>query len=420
MNKGIKKILKFFLISLILVLSTAPPAYADPLSSPKYPNRPNVAWNVSLIEVVTVHILNTTPFDMVLDGNLTDFKDFYSNDSFDPQHKGSSASPTAFTPSGIPYKIPAKSGASFVVSWLDTASGNGKAFNTDNVFTDRNVAYTMKQVASDSAECSITTSDVTIHLDFNRVKNAQPSLKADIFKMVVNGAAFVIEAADFVAEPNPLAAVGFLLSAYEISASAAEIEKRDGSTDQSYFSAYVLPKGNSTETNFPNTYAPPQNLYTSSAQAAPYDGLYSQHGTSQGCPQAYIIPAVVVQRETGPSQGSLSGHLPVVFVTLATATDWNSAMDSQTQVTMQTSAAGYRIAQHLQREGKKGHVAFIKLARTLNHNERALFDNAYKAIEQKKNLSREQEALLGVFAEALEKHETKLPTPKNPAVHVTK
>ena len=95
-------------------------------------------------------------------------------------------------------------------------------------------------------------------------------------------------------------------------------------------------------------------------------------------------------------------------------------MKSQTQVEMQASAAGHKITQYLKREGKKGHIAFIKLARSLNHRELVLFDNAYKALEEKKALSREQEVLLAAFAEALEKHATSLPQMKNPPLHTHK
>lgn len=65
----------------------------------------------------------------------------------------------------------------------------------------------------------------------------------------------------------------------------------------------------------------------------------------------------------------------------------------------------------MQREGKKGHVAFIKLAGTLDYSDRALLSNAYKAIDANKPLSHEEEAFLLRFAEALEKHETSLPAP---------
>ena len=425
MNKGVEKILCSLVFSMLLAFSAAPSAYAEELTSPKYPGRPNVAWDVSLIEVVVVHVLNTTPYDMQIESTNgkvdSDFKDFYTVNSVYPQEKGTSVSPTAVTPSGIPYKIPAKSGASFIVSWLDTASSGGKQFNADEVYPDLNITYTMKQVVSNwpAQNCpNPTTGDVKILLDFNRVKQQQKSLKGDIFQLIVSGAAFVVDAAEFVVEPNPLSFMGYLISAEEIGSTAKEIAERSSSSNQAYFSAYVLPKGNSTTDNFPAAYAPPNKGYSSNDQAAPYDGLYSQHGPNGGgCPQAYIIPAVMVQRETGPDQGKLDGHLPVVFVTLATSVDWNSAMMSLNQPTMQASSAGYKITQYLNREGKKGHVAFIKLARTLNHNELVLLDGAYKAIEQKKALSREQEALLEVFAEALEKHATSLPTMKNPPAH---
>ena len=425
MHIDIRKILASLMFSLFLGLSATPSAYADELASPKYPERPNVVWNVTDRETVVVHVLNTTPFDMVLASS--DFKDYTADN---PQVGNTKASPVAFSPSGIPHKIPAKTGASFVVSWLDTAKGSNN--NADNVYPDLNMAYTMKQVVSNwpPSNCpNPTTGDVTVHMDFNRVKEQQKSLYGDIFKLIVSGSALIVDTIEFIAEPiNPIPLMGFLISAEEIAITSKEIADRGGSSDQVYFSAYVLPMNNSLTGNFPGVYnSADTSSSTTAEKAAPYDGIYSQHGTSGGgCPQAYIIPAVLVQRETSADDSKLNGNMPVVFVTLSTSVDWTSAMKAQPkQVTMQASAAGYRISQHLKREGRKGQVAFVKLARTLNHNELVLLDDAYKAIDQKKALTAAEEAFLLRFAEALEKHAAKLqplttPTTHNPAVHTNK
>ena len=410
MKTGNKKIFCSLAFSLLLVLSAVSPAYADGATNPLYPGRPNVVWNETSRSTVVVHIFNTTGYE--LDLTSSDFKDIDYPTDYHPQYGSTKASPFAFSPSGIPQVIPKQSAASFVVSWLDTALKNG--FNNDNVLADLNIAYTMKQVVSSSAynqsACpNPTTGDVTIHLDFNRVKEIQKSLKGEVFKLIVHSTEFLLDGAESVMEPNPIVLTGFLLSAYEIASDAKEIADRDGSSNQVYFSAYALPQNNSATSDFPGVYGGTNLNATSADAAAPYDGLYSQQGTTQGCPQAYIIPAVLVQRETGPSDGSLSGHMPVVFVTLSTVSDWEAALASQTQTTMQASPAGFKITQQLQREGRKGHAAFIKLTRTLNRNERELFDGAYKAIRDKKALTREQESLLLRFAEALEKHETTLP-----------
>lgn len=410
MNKDNKKIFYSLAVSLLFVLSAVSPAYAEGATNPLYPGRPNVVWNETSRSTVVVHIFNTTGYEMDLASS--DFKDIDYPTDYHPQYGSTKASPFAFSPSGIPQKILKQSATSFVVSWLDTALKDG--FNNDNVLADLNIVYTMKQVNSSSAynqsACpNPTTGDVTIHLDFNRVKEVQKSLKGEVFKLIAHSAEFLLDGAESVIEPNPIVLTGFLLSAYEIASDSKEIAERDGSSNQVYFSAYALPQSNNATSNFPGVYGGTNLNATSSDAAAPYDGLYSQQGTTQGCPQAYIIPAVLVQRETGPSDGSLSGHMPVVFVTLATVSDWEAAIASQTKVTMQASSAGYKITQQLQREGRKRHAAFIKLTRTLNRNERELFDGAYKAIRDKKALTREQEALLLRFAEALEKHETALP-----------
>ncbi len=416
MHMDLRKILASLALTLLLGLTSVPAVYADELASPKYPDRPNVVWNVTSRETVVVHVLNTTPFNMELASS--DFADYTAND---PQVKDTKASPTAFTPSGIPHKIPAKTGASFVVSWLDTAKGSSN--NDNNVLPDRNMAYTMKQVVSNwpPSNCpNPTTGDITVHMNFNRVKETQTSLYGDIFKLIVSGAALIVDSIEFIAEPiNPIPLMGFLISAEEIAATSKEIADRGGSSDQVYFSAYVLPMSNSLTGNFPAVYnSADTSSSTTAEKAAPYDGLYSQHGpTGGGCPQAYIIPAVLVQRETSADDSKLNGNMPVVVVTLATSDDWVAAMKAQTKVTMQASSAGYRITQHLQRTGKKGQVAFIKLSRTLNHNEHVLFDNAYKAIEQKKILTHEEEAFLLRFAEALEKNASKLQPLATPSQH---
>lgn len=322
-----KRTLFYLILPLLLMLTSMAPAYAAEKTGPAYPSRPNVVWNVSSRKVVVVHVLNTTAFDMELASN--EFKNLWGNDGDHPQEGPTSMYPTAFSPSGIPHKIPAKSAASFVVSWLDTALDHGD--NNNNVLPDLNMAYTMKQVDSTkwTPECSPGVGDITIHFNFNRIKETQKSLKSEIFQLIAAGASFVLDAAEFAVHPNPIDA-GYLLSATEIASTSKDIEAQDGASDQFYFSAYVLPKGNSTTSNFPGVYGGSANLNATPADdAAPYDGLYSQHGTTQGCPQAYIIPAIMVQREKTPDHSNLNGHLPVVFVTLADAELWQRAMNSQ-------------------------------------------------------------------------------------------
>lgn len=416
-----KRTLFYLILPLLLMLTSMAPAYAAEKTSPIYPERPNVVWNVSSRKVVVVHVLNATHFDMELESS--GFPNVLGEDGDHPQDGPTNIPPAVFSPSGIPHKIPAQSAASFVVSWLDTAKGSGK--NTDNVFPDLEMPYRMKQVDASawSPQCVPNKDDITINLGFNRVKQSQPSLKSEVFHLVADIASTIIGTAEFVADPTPLGLVetGYLRSAAAIASDSKAIAARDGGSDQVYFSAYVLPKGDNSSANFPGVYGGTNLNATSSESAAPYDGLYSQQGSTQGCPQAYIISAVMVQRETSPDNGKLNGSLPAVFVTLVDAEKWQDASNSQMQVSLQTSSAGYKIAQQMQREGLNGRVAFVNLAGALPRGDHELLNNAYKAIEQKKALTREQEVFLLQFAEALEKHEKAMPkhTERAP-LHISK
>ena len=412
MERPIKRTFAALLSFLLLAISAAQPVHAAQSTTPAYPSRPNVVWNVSTRKTVVVHIFNTTPFNLELASS--DLKALWGDDGAFPQCQDSQVPPSLFTPSGIPYKIPAKSGASFAVSYLDTFGG-GRSCNDDSIIPDVNLVYTMKQVDSSSAFLPAgcpnpVIGDVKIHLDFNRVKEVQPSLKGGIFKLVMQGASFIAKSIGLIIEPTPGGVTRWIKSGYKIAGDAVELANREGDTDETYFSAYVLPMNNSVSSNFPGIYNSTDTTQSTSAEtAAPYDGLYSQHGTSQGCPQAYIIPAVVVQRETPPDKGQLNGHLPVIGVVLATSVDWTSAMHSMVQSTAQASAAGNKISQLMLREGENAHIAFIKLARTLSPAQHTLLDGAYASIHHKKPLTREQEAFLVLFAETLERHATALP-----------
>ena len=410
-----KRTLFYLILPLLLMLTSMAPAYAAEKTNPAYPGQPNVVWNVSSRKVVVVHVLNATDFDMEYGGGS--FQKVWGDDGDHPQDNPKNIAPTSFSPSGLPHKIPAKSAASFVVSWLDTATGDGK--NTNDVMPQITAFYKMIQVDASawSPQCAPNKGDILINIGFNRVKESQPSLKGEVFHLVADIASTIIGTAEFLADPTPLGLVeaGYLRSAAAIASDSKAIAARDGGSDQVYFNAFVCSKENNPSVQFPAVYGG-TNLSTTSdpnasaAPAAPYDGLYSQQGTTQGCPQAYIISAVMVQRETSPDNGKLNGSLPAVFVTLVDNKKWQDATNSQMQVSPQASSAGYKIAQQMQREGRNGRVAFVNLAGALTRSDHELLNDAYKAIEQKKALTGEQEGLLLQFAEALEKHEKAMPT----------
>ena len=394
-------------LSMIIAMWPIQTAFADKPTTPSYANRPNLVWNVPDRETVIVHVLNTTPYD--LEYVNSDFHDFSQSHV---QSTHSYAYPRVFTPSGIPHKIPSKTGATFVVSYIDTLDSKGHW----DVVNNLNMTYIMRNIDVtghvDPKACAnnVTKGDVTLLLNFNRVVESQDSLKGDVFKLIVAGTSMIVSTIGMIVEPNPLPVIEFLISAQEIAVTSKEIADRSGGSDQNYFSAYILPIGNSTTNGFPYVYMTenPKD-YTDGSTAAQYAGLYSQQSSSGGCPQASIVSAVMVQRDTGPSDKTLDGNMPVAFVTLATLQDWISAMKAQQAQTPSSSAAGNRISQFLKREGKNGNVAFVKLARTLNDKEFNLLETTYDDLLKKKLLSRLEEDFLAHFADALEHHAVKLP-----------
>ena len=424
MNKRIKRLLASLTLILLPGLFCAPPsAFADEITKPpdQVARRPNVTWDVTNRKTVIVHMLNLTPYN--IDYVSSDFKDYYVDYRVQDTHSqyGRYANPTVFSPSGIPYKIPAQSGASFVVSWLDTAYLNtirGDDTADDNIFPDAFMRYIVRQVkATDEKGTKEYVDDVGLSLEFYRLKQDVSLNGIVIMKKVLNYTSLLRSAITVVTHPTPGSVIGYLKTTEKMAQNSAEFKVKNTDTDQIFFNAFILDK-NDNLNQIPEIYSD-ENLdkLTSDQSSAPYDALFTQHAASSGYPNASIITAVTIQHEIGPNEQSLSGHLPELFVTIATSQDWNAVRDTQVTVSLQASAAGNRITQHFERTGDKGRVAFIKLARTLSHEDLLLFNGAYAAIRAQKALSREQEAFLLRFAIALEKNATKLETNATPAAH---
>ncbi len=405
MKIGNIKVFGCLVISMLLAVAFTVPAFAESVTSPAHPKRPNVVWDVSERKVVIVHLLNATPYNLELkSGGDKDFKNGVSGTEHSVQAQNAGVSPFLFSPSGIPHKIAADTGASFVVAWLDTTSTTGKAGH--NVYPDANLTYTLKNVDASAlfqpSACTKIIDDVDINIGFNRVQESK-NLEGDIFKLIIHSTSLIVDSIELYKEPNMTSILGWITSAVEISEDAKEIKADNQDSDQVYFSAFAVSKRGIDQ--YPGIYTTNSNDTVDSGTAAKYDGLFSLQAYTEGCPQAYIVAATSIIRETKPSDTKMDGHLPTVFVTLATAIDWENAINSQTQVSMQASTAGHNISQHLQREGRKGQIAFIKLARTLNRDDQKVFREAYKSIKEKKALSQAQEALLVKFYAALEKNE---------------
>lgn len=180
MNNRMNNRIKRLLVALTLVLipglcCTPPPAFASEISKPPddVARRPNVTWDVSHRKTLIVHMLNATPYD--IEYVSSDFKDYYVDYRVQDTESnyGRFADPAIFSPSGIPHKIPGQSGASFVVSWLDTAyhSNIGSSTASNNVFTNAFMRYNVRNVTSlDQDGKKSYVGDVPLSLEFYRLK----------------------------------------------------------------------------------------------------------------------------------------------------------------------------------------------------------------------------------------------------------
>ena len=406
MNMVIRRTLGSLLFSLLLTLVSITPAFADDNSpAPPHPNRPNLGIDMNR-QTVIVYVANTTPYNMALKdaGPFTDLPS-------DP------TTPVIFSPSGIPYKIPANYGASFVAAWKDAG---------DNVYKEAVLTYTMENVdvtsiykppsctgpANTWIGCCTNNhtyvGPVDIHLEFDRVKKNSTGLKAEIGKLILSSVHAVVDFGEFVTEGNPLSLLQFMKSADEMTNTVVEINNAHNSDyDQLYVNSYVVSYTNSLD-NTPGLVWP---LSGDPSKYAPNDGIATQQPDASGCTQSGIVVGVTLLRAQVPDHGTFNGGLPVMLVALFTPADWQAVNTPQVSVSAQESPAGYKIKQQLQREGKPGLKALRTLVRSLSPQDFRIMSEAYGAIAAHKPLTPVQEAFLVRLAGALEKHAASLPTP---------
>ena len=413
MNMVVRRTLGSLLFSLFIALVFITPAFADDNSpAPPHPNRPNLGMDMSR-QTVIVYVANTTPYAMTLkDPNSSDFP-------FKDQPSDTTA-PVVFAPSGIPYQIPANYGASFVVAWKDAG---------DNVFKETNLTYTMENVdvtkdfggvppvctgpANNRTGCCTNAyiGPVDIHLELDRVKKNSTGLKAEIGQLILSTVHAVVDFGEFVTEGNPVSLLQFMKSADEMKNTVVEINNKHNSDyDQIYVNSYAISNSN----NLDNTPALVGQLTGDPSKYAPNDGIATQQSDANGCRQSGVVVAVSLLRAQVPTYGTFDGGLPVVLVSLFTDADWQAGYAASASVSAQETPAGYRIKQHLQREGKPGLKALRALVHSLRPQDFRLMSEAYGAIATHKALTREQEAFLVRFADALEKHATSLPALTTP------
>lgn len=409
MNMDIRRILGLLVFSLFLSLSNTVPAFAGNDSpSPPHPSYPNLAWDVSERKIAVVYVFNATPYAMAL--KTSPFVD--SNYSESPQdYEGT---PIVYSPSGLPRTIPANYAAPFVISWMDTGS------NAEDVYKEAVITYNMQNVDSTKmytpAGCTVNPQigPVDVLLEFDRVKpDSSKGMAGAVGKLILSSVASLTDIVGFVTEGNPVAFAGFLVAAAELPEEIMDInEIHNESWDQVYFNAFVVGSADASPTNGnPNTISQiPQISYlqgdTSSPDNPQNDGVATQHAAGHGCPQSDIVVATALLREKTASDGNFDGGLQTVLVVVAENNDWQKALSTTANVTMQASPAGYKISQILKREGKTGKKAYWTLLRSLSRDDSRLFVDAYAAIRAHKPLTHDQEDCLARVAAAMEKHAT--------------
>lgn len=402
MNKKSKKIVGTLFVFLFLILASVSPVLASSPSTPAHPKYPYIVWDVSIRKTVVVHVLNATPY--VMEYKDSTFANAVVSSTTPVQNYANSAPPIAFTPSGIPYKLPAKTGASFAVSWLDV---NDKAAS---VLANAYVNFQLDNVDSSSmytvAGCTINPQigNVRLLLNFDRVKETR-NLKSEIYKTILHTSAALVDALEIAMEPaNPLAWAGFITASQEAAEDIKTLNSENQSEDQLFVSAFV-PQYNNNMDLLPGIIS----LYQSDEGASDYDGITTQQPSGNGCPQSSLAVGLAVLREKAPDAKSLDGSLPAVFLVVATIQDWTAAGAADATVTRQDSPAGYEISQQLKREGKNGRKALFKLVRTMNASDLHMMQSAYNSIHAHKPLSQHQEALLAKLAAAFAKHAETMP-----------
>ena len=403
MNMVIRRTLGSLLLSLLLALVSITPVSADS-PSPPHTDRPNLGMDMSR-QTVVVYVANTTPYNMTLK-DAGPFIDLPS----DP------TAPVMFSPSGIPHKIPANYGASFVAAWKDAGG---------SVYKEADLTYTMDNVdssttfTSDGCTVNPQRGPVDIHLEFDRVKkNSAKDLRAEYGQLIFHSVHAAVDFCEFVTEGNPVALLKFMKAADEMTNNVKAINSaKDSDDDQIFVNSYVVSYLNNL------TYVPgvvPQVQFTTdgkgstSGDYAPNDGVATQQPDANGCPQSVIVVAVSILRPQNPDYETFNGGLPTMLVALFTEKDWGTATKAQVSVSAQESPAGYKIKQQLQREGKTGLKAFRTLVHSLSPQDFRMMNEAYGSITAHKKLTHEQEAFLVRLAGALEKHAASLPASTTP------
>lgn len=405
MNTGMRK--PWFLLALTLLLTVLfVPTVLAGSPSPAHPKYPYIVWDVSARKTVVVHVVNATPYS--IDYKDSTFANAILSSTAYAQNYANNDPAIAFSPSGIPTKIPVKTGTSFVISWLDTGD------NAERVLPTAYLNYTINNVDSSSmytaSGCTINPQkgNVRLLLNFDRVKETR-SLSSDIYKLVLHTTSTLVDALELVAEPlNPLAWAGFATASQEAIEDIVEINKKNASSDQLFASAFIA----SYDDNM-NSLPGIKSDYTDDT-ASNYDGIVTQQIAANGCPQSSLMVAVALLREKGADASTLNGNLPALLVVISTFQDWEAAVAASSNTSLQASKAGYQISQQLQREGKTGRKNLFKLVRTLGASDLHLLHSAYHSIRTHQTLSHEQEVLLERLAAALANHASTLPA--TPAV----
>lgn len=385
------------MILLGMVLSSS--VFADEAYTPK---NFDMLLNEGKSQLVTVQILNLTPYDMTLSssGGLTD------------QTTVNSPDPFFFAATGLPRKIPGVPAQAFtdpnyvntqthpypmIISWQDadqfyTATGPAP---TGPANVTQKLTWTYSWMLN-----NVNGKNVQFNITVNRTPKTN-ALKASTFALVVDPLKEAFKLVRIAVDPaNPVrwvkAFTGVVDLAKDVQTfNALNSQKLDG--PQMYLNSYIYFNANT----FPGVQTPPGSTPPPGAPVAD-DAVIVKHDkevTDDSTGSIVVISSIL--REEKPADGKY-GTIPAMMITVMRWSDWQAA---QTTTTLAKYSESSPAASELQRKltslGPQANFRLAKLVRGLDDKELKLLADANLSLSNKKAASADQEKLFKVLAEGL-------------------
>jgi hypothetical protein len=388
--------------------------------------------NVDLIQYagagnsVAVMVLNYTPYEIEYDSSSMDGTDSLTTNR-DRMEKKS----FMFAPVGVPSSMPpigtkwdsthqfldASPDASyhpysFVLSWDDR---NKMIEQTSTLWKVRNVCYPSIE------ECT-TKADVRLGMFFVR-QDPKPNLKSFFFGMIADVVKLGLTTAGLVASggTSKYLWVHEIMAVGELAGGPLAFAIQNTKEDQGprmYVSAMPIPGCPSACCNGigPGCMPSYSNMNACDSSALPDDGAGVQWSTASGgnVPSRLFVTTQLLRGKSEERDVKI-GTLPIVTVVIWDAEWYQAAFDAwQIENPCQPTSATRKITSLLRQRGQKGLLQLSHLTRSLDPQQRQVFEKVLRATHGKHPLTKEQKQYLEEFATAFQQGKTTL-QPKTPA-----